>query len=97
MVIDERHLTINHIGNAMSISRERVEDILHKELGMWEVSARWMPRLLIPDQKPYQTVMSQANLAMFEADADGVVERFLTQDKCWVHHFKPDTKRQSMQ
>ena len=41
--------------------------------------------------------MSEANLARFEADSDRFVERFLTQDECWVHHFEPETKRQSMQ
>ena len=41
--------------------------------------------------------MSEANLARFEADPDRFVERFLTQGECWVHHFEPETKRQSMQ
>ena len=41
--------------------------------------------------------MSEANLARFEADPDRFVERFLTQDECWVYHFEPETKRQSMQ
>ena len=41
--------------------------------------------------------MSEANLARFEADPDRFVERFLTQDEFWVHHFEPETKRQSMQ
>ena len=36
-------------------------------------------------------------MAMFEVDLDGLVERFLTYDECWVHHFKSETKQQSMQ
>ena len=54
-------------------------------------------RLLTPDQKLTRLVMSEASLARFEADPDRFVERFLTQDECWVHHFEPETKRQSMQ
>ena len=34
---------------------------------------------------------------MFKAYPDDFVERFLTQDECWVHLFEPETKRQSMQ
>ena len=68
---------------------------------MSKVSARWVPGLLTPDQKLTRLVMSEANLAKFEADLDRFVERFLTQDECqdecWVHHFEPETKRQSMQ
>ena len=36
-------------------------------------------------------------MAMLEADPDGFVEHFFAQNKCWVHHFKPETKRQCMQ
>uniref|UniRef100_A0A3Q0SYF5 Tc1-like transposase DDE domain-containing protein n=1 Tax=Amphilophus citrinellus TaxID=61819 RepID=A0A3Q0SYF5_AMPCI len=39
----------------------------------------------------------QVNLALFEANPTGFIEHFLTQDECWVHHFEPETKRQSMQ
>ena len=41
--------------------------------------------------------MSQANLAVLEADPDSFLERFLTQDECWVHHSEAETKRQWMQ
>ena len=93
MVMNDRRLTISHLANVISISRERVENILHNELGMSKVSARWVLRLLTPDQKFSRLVMSEANLARLEADPD----RFLTQDECWVHHFEPETKKQSMQ
>ena len=85
------------MANVISISRERVENILHNELGISKVSARWVPWLLTPDQKLTRLVTSEANLARFEADPDHFVERFLTQDECWVHHFEPETKKQSMQ
>ena len=53
-----------------------------------KVSARDMQWLLMPDHKHTRLVMSQVNLALFEADlAD--LEHFLTQDECWVHHFEP--------
>ena len=39
--------------------------------------------------------MSRVNLALFEADPAHFLERFHTQDECWVHHFEPETKRQS--
>ena len=60
---------------------------------MSKVSARWVPRLLTPDQADHVT----SKPAIFEADQASFLDRFLTQDKCWVHHFEPETKRQSMQ
>ena len=32
--------------------------------------------------------MSRANLAIFEANPDGFCKHFVTEDKCWVHHFE---------
>ena len=43
MVMNDRRLTISHLANVISISCERVENILHNELGMSKVSARWVP------------------------------------------------------
>ena len=97
MVMNDRRLAISHSANVISISRERVENILHNELGMAKVSAQWVSRLVTPDQKLIRLVMSEANLARFEADPDRFVERFLTQDECLVYHFEPEIKRQSMQ
>ena len=72
-------------------------NILSKELGMTKVSARWVPHLLTPDQMRTRLLMSRENLERFEADPANFMERFLTQDECWVHHFEPETKKQSMQ
>ena len=38
MVVDDEHLTVNQIAYAVSISQERVENILHNELGTLKVS-----------------------------------------------------------
>ena len=59
MVMDDRRLTINQIVKPISISRERVENILHYELGMNEVSAWWVPCLLTPDQNHTSLMTSQ--------------------------------------
>ena len=49
MVMNDRRLTISHLANVISISRERVENILHNKLGMSKDLGQWMPRLLTPD------------------------------------------------
>ena len=46
VMIDDRRLTVNQIANTVGITRERVKNILHYELGMSKVSARWVPWLL---------------------------------------------------
>lgn len=68
IVMDDRQLTISQITNAISISSERVEIILHNEFDMMMVSAWWMPTLLTPDQKHIRPIISCKNLTLFEAD-----------------------------
>ncbi|XP_076065286.1 protein GVQW3-like [Oratosquilla oratoria] len=97
IVMDERRLTVNQMANTVSISRERIENILHKELEMSKVSARWVPRLLTSDQKYTRLVMSEVNLTLFEVDPVSFLERFFAQDECWIYHFEPETKWQSTQ
>ncbi|XP_014768872.1 uncharacterized protein LOC106868221 [Octopus bimaculoides] len=62
MVMDDRRLDINEITNAISIFRERVENIQYNELGMTKVSAQWAPYLLAPDQKHIKLIASRENL-----------------------------------
>ncbi|XP_029636973.1 uncharacterized protein LOC115212274 [Octopus sinensis] len=78
--------------NAVSISREKLENILHKELRIMKISTQWVPCLLPPDQKCTRLVTSQENLTLFEAEPSGFLEHFLTQDECWLHHFEPETE-----
>ena len=73
---------------------------------MLNVYSRWVPQLWTTDQKLPRFVMSEGNWAMFEADSDHLVESFhfveiqfrvSTQDECWIYHFEPETKRQSIE
>ncbi|MCU7903101.1 MAG: helix-turn-helix domain-containing protein [Candidatus Thiodiazotropha sp. (ex Lucinoma aequizonata)] len=97
MIMDDRRLTTRYIASVVDISRERVENILTNELGMKKVSARRVPRLLLPDQKRTRVIMSHENLLSFEADPADFIERSMTKDETWVHHFQSETKQQSKQ
>ncbi|XP_076044748.1 histone-lysine N-methyltransferase SETMAR-like [Oratosquilla oratoria] len=97
MVMEDRRLSSCQIATRMGISQERAVNILTNELGMSKVSARWVPRLLTPDQKRTRRTMSAENLELFEADREDFMARFVTMDESWVHHYQPETKEQSKQ
>src|SRR5580765_3411754 len=44
-VMEDRRLTVKDIAEACGISSERVHKILHQDLDMRKLSARWVPRL----------------------------------------------------
>ena len=97
MVMKDRRVTVKHIADTLKISADRVWTIISKYLKMKKVVARWVPRLLTEDQKKTRVQMSRQNLALYEADEDTFLARFVTMDETWVHHFDPESKRQSME
>ena len=64
---------------------------------MSKVSARWVPRMLIDDQKRTRLDISRYLLSHSEDDPGDFIDRVVTQDETWVHHFDPKSKMQSKQ
>lgn len=96
MVLGDRRLKVSTIAKALNISEPSVLTILHDKLGLSKVSARWVPRLLTPEQKLRRQEISQNHLASLEADPD-FFSKIVTGDETWVHHWDPETKLESMQ
>ena len=94
MVMQDHRISCHQIAERLGISIERADKILTKELGFSKVSARWVPRLLTPEQKCTRCTVSKSNLELFEADEDNFLARFITMDESWVHHYQPETKEQ---
>ncbi|KAG5325865.1 MRP4 protein, partial [Acromyrmex heyeri] len=74
-----------------------VISILHEQLGMKKLSARWVPRLLTVDHKHDHVTISKQCLEMFQRNPDEFLRRFITVDEIWIHYFTPETKEQSKQ
>ncbi|KAJ8714438.1 hypothetical protein PYW07_002663 [Mythimna separata] len=62
---------------------------------MKKVFARWVPRMLTDEHKSKRVDISRANLEKFQMDKDFFLSRLVTMDKTWIHHFDPETKRES--
>ncbi|KAM5158273.1 histone-lysine N-methyltransferase SETMAR-like [Mantella aurantiaca] len=93
----DRCVTTRYLAQECGMSRERVCHILNEVLGMHKVSARWVPKLLTPDQKLVRMQISRANLHLFQADAMSFKNRCVTMHETWIHHFQPESKSKSMQ
>jgi len=51
MVLDDWRMKVREIAETIGISKEREGYILHEELDMKKLCARWVPLLLTADQK----------------------------------------------
>ena len=49
-ILEDRRVTVETVARHFDISYGTAQDIMTNKLGMRRVSARWVPRLLLPDQ-----------------------------------------------
>jgi len=59
MVLDDQQMKVGETAETIGISNERVGYILHEELDMKKLCARWVPHLLTADQKRTRTKISE--------------------------------------
>lgn len=97
IVLNDRRSKLVEIAEAVGISTERVHYILTEVLDMRKLSARWVPRLLTPEQKLIRKMISEECLARLQHNPVDFLRRFITVDETWIHHYSPETKQQSKQ
>jgi len=79
------------------MSKDRVGHLLHDILGMRMLSARWVSRLLTPDNKRNRETTSDKRLTLLMRNPKEFLRRFVTVDETWIHWYTPETKEQSKQ
>ena len=89
-------LVMPDIASESGISFWAVQSILTDILGMSKVSAKWVPRMLTEDQKRSRIDISRYLLSLYEDDPEEFMDLVMTQDETSVHHFDPESKKQSM-
>jgi histone-lysine N-methyltransferase SETMAR len=96
LVHEDRRRMINDIADIVGVSYGSVQTILTLELNMRHVTAKFVPRLLTPEQKEHCVTMCQG-LRECAMDNPFFTSRIITGDESWVYGYNPDTKRQLSQ
>ena len=78
----------------MGISVGSAYSILHDDLCISKLSARWVPKALRPNQLNLRSELSTAILLKIEADEDSFFNQIISG---WVYQYDPETKQQSKQ
>lgn len=93
---ENRRLTVRELEEDLGIQKSSVCNILHEDLKMSRVSAKFVPRLLAEDQKKCRLEIAQDNLDLIKSDP-GLFKKVITGDESWVYGYDPETKAQSSQ
>ncbi len=67
-ILQDRRVTIREISECVGLNNFTVHQIIHNELDMRKLTARWVPRLLNEEQKRKRLEMSRALLTRAESE-----------------------------
>ena len=80
-IMNNHCMKLREVADIVNISYECVYNIIHEELHMKKLSARWVPRLLTNVQKMNRMTISKQCLAMFQRNPTEFLRRFITVDE----------------
>jgi len=96
LVHEDYQRTIKDIATIVHVSYRTVQTILTCDLNMHHVAAKFVPRLLTPEQKEHRVAICQ-ELRQRAVDDPSFMSRVITGDESWVYGYDPETKQQSSQ
>jgi len=97
LILEDRQISAKSIADQLCTSRERLGSIIHEDLDMRKLSAKWVPKCLNADQKRQWCKSSQQILDFFRRDPNDFLSRLVTMDETWLYHYDPERKQQSME
>ena len=97
LILEDCRTSAKSIVEQLGISREWGGSIIHEDLDMRKLSAKWVPKCLNADQKRQRCQSSEQLLEFFRRDPNDFLSRLVTTDETWLYHYDPTTKQQSME
>ena len=89
-------VSIETISTQFDVSVGIVHTIIRKEMKMWKICTKFVPRVLREDQKERCCHDSREMVKLINSDTV-VLDALVTCDESWIYCYDPETKRQSSQ
>ena len=93
LILEDCRISAKSIAEPLGILCEQVGSIIHEDLVMWKLSAKWVPKCLNADQKRQWCQSCEQLLEFFWCDPNAFLLRLVTTDKTWLYHYDPETKQ----
>jgi hypothetical protein len=97
LIQENRRITVSAVANELDINYGSAYSIMHDEFKYRKLCSRWVPKQLKDDHKQKRIEICTQYLHRYETEGEGLLERIVTGDETWVHHFDPESKQRSMQ
>ncbi|KAF2367618.1 Serine incorporator/TMS membrane protein [Trinorchestia longiramus] len=97
LIEKDRRIITESVADTLNISVGSALTILVDSLGLSKLSARWVPRLLRPDQQESRADLSMEILNKWDENPELFLQRIVTGDETWLYQYDPEDKTQSKQ
>ena len=95
LIREDRRITLDELAENIEVSHGSAHNIV-KSLGFSKVCAHWVPRQLTTEHKIDRIDACTDLLEQSQRDKT-FFQRLITGDETWIHHYEPESKRQSME
>ena len=97
LILEDHWILAKSVAEELGLLCEWVGSIVHEDLDMKKLSAKWVPKFLNADQKRQQCQSSEQLLEFFWRNPNDFLLQLVTLDETWLYHYDPETKQQSME
>ena len=97
MILQNRQVTIDEVAHQMEINHASAYAVTHNSVAFHKVSAWCVAKLLTELHQHKLLDICKLLLVHCVAEGDHFLERIITRDETWIHHYELESKRQSME
>ena len=93
LILENRQISAKSIAEQLDILRQRDGTIIHEDLDMRKLSAKWVPKCLNADHKRQRCQSSEQILEFFRSEPNDLLSHLVTMDETLLYHNGPKTKQ----
>ena len=97
LIHENRRITVEEVAGRLNVSVGSAYSLIHDSLKFSQVCARWVPKELTEERKRKRLDICSRHLARYREESDNFLQQIVTGNETWIHHYEPETKRQSRQ
>jgi len=94
LILEDCRISAKSIAEQLGISCKWVGSIIHEDLDIRKLSAKWVLKCLNVDQKRQWCQSSEQLLEFFWRDPSDFLSQLVTMDETWLYHCDLETKQQ---
>ena len=91
----DRRITVREVSQRVDCSVGTVHTIIHDNLNMRRLCARWILKMLSECQKTQRVESCRRFVQRFEREGEDFLSRIVTADETWISLYEPESKEQS--